>query len=77
MTLDKAQVGYSYILEKIDLKIEIKRHLEAMGMITNTKIEILNRKKNGSLIFKVRGTRLAIGKNISKNIYLKETTTNE
>ena len=77
MTLDKAQVGYSYTLDKMELKLEIKRHLEAMGMITNTKIEILNRKKNGSLIFKVRGTRLAIGKNISKNIYLKETTTNE
>ena len=60
MTLDKAQVGYSYILEKIDLKIEI-----------------LNRKKNGSLIFKVRGTRLAIGKNISKNIYLKENISHE
>ena len=77
MTLDKAQVGSSYILDKIDVKIEIKRHLEAMGMITDTNIEILNKKKNGSLIFKVRGTRLAIGKNISKNIYLKETTSHE
>ena len=48
-----------------------------MGMITDTNIEILNKKKNGSLIFKVRGTRLAIGKNISKNIYLKETTSHE
>ena len=77
MKLDKAQVGYTYILEKIDLKIEIKRHLEAMGMITDTNIEILNKKKNGSLIFKVRGTRLAIGKNISKKIYIKETTSHE
>lgn len=77
MTLDKAQIGSSYILDKIDLKIEIKRHLEAMGMIADTKIEILKKKKNGSLIFKVRGTRLAIGKNISKNIYLKENISHE
>lgn len=77
MTLDKAQVGHSYTIDKIDLRIDIKRHLEAMGMITDTTIDILNRKKNGSLIFKVRGTRLAIGEKISQNIYLKENTPNE
>ena len=77
MTLDKAQVGHSYTIDKIDLRIDIKRHLEAMGMITDTTIDILNRKKNGSLIFKVRGTRLAIGEKISQNIYLKENPPNE
>ena len=77
MTLNNAKVGTSYTVENIDLKIDIKRHLEAIGMILNTTIEVLNKKRNGSVIFKVRGTRLAVGKNISQNITIKEIISNE
>lgn len=77
MTLNNAKVGTSYTVENMDLKIDIKRHLEAIGMILNTTIEVLNKKRNGSVIFKVRGTRLAVGKNISQNITIKEIISNE
>ena len=77
MTLKNAKVGTSYTVENMDLKIDIKRHLEAIGMILNTTIEVLNKKRNGSVIFKVRGTRLAVGKNISQNITIKEIISNE
>ena len=77
MTLNNAKVGTSYTVENIDLKINIKRHLEAIGMILNTTIEVLNKKRNGAVIFKVRGTRLAVGKNISQNITIKEIISNE
>lgn len=77
MTLNNAKVGTSYTVENIDLKIDIKRHLEAIGMILNTTIEVLNKKRNGAVIFKVRGTRLAVGKNISQNITIKEIISNE
>lgn len=77
MTLNNAKVGTSYTVENMDLKIDIKRHLEAIGMILNTTIEVLNKKRNGSIIFKVRGTRLAVGKNISQNITIKEIISNE
>ena len=77
MTLNNAKVGTSYTVENMDLKIDIKRHLEAIGMILNTTIEVLNKKRNGAVIFKVRGTRLAVGKNISQNITIKEIISNE
>lgn len=77
MTLNNAKVGSSYTVEDMDLKIDIKRHLEAIGMILNTTIEVLNKKRNGSVIFKVRGTRLAVGKNIAQNITIKEIISNE
>ena len=77
MTLNNAKVGTSYTVENMDLKIDIKRHLEAIGMILNTTIEVLNKKRNGSVIFKVRGTGLAVGKNISQNITIKEIISNE
>ena len=77
MTLKNAKVGTSYTVENMDLKIDIKRHLEAIGMILNTTIEVLNKKRNGAVIFKVRGTRLAVGKNISQNITIKEIISNE
>ncbi|SJW36781.1 FeoA family protein [Clostridioides difficile] len=37
-------------------------------MIEGTEIAVLNTKDHGTLIIKVRGTRFAIGKNISKRI---------
>lgn len=77
MTLSNSNVGTLYTVEDMNLRNDIKRHLEAMGMILHTTIEVLNKKKNGSIIFKVRGTRLAIGKNIAQNITVKEKTTNE
>ena len=49
MTLNNAKVGTSYTVENMDLKIDIKRHLEAIGMILNTTIEVLNKKRNGSV----------------------------
>ncbi len=40
-------------------------------MLAGTKVEILNNKSGGTLIIKVRGTRFAIGKGISKNIEVR------
>ena len=39
-----------------------------LGLTKGTNIEVLNNKKSGSLIFKVRGTRFAIGKKIANGI---------
>ena len=43
-----------------------------MGVNEQTPITILNKKGSGSLIIKVRGTRLALGKKISDGIMVKE-----
>lgn len=72
MTLDLATIGKKY--EVTDLKIEgvTGRRLEALGLTQGTKIEMMNLKSNGAVIFKVRGTRLAVGKQIAHAIVVKE-----
>lgn len=72
MTLLKGTVGNTYTVKEIELEQTTKRRLEALGLTDGTKVTILNKKENGSIIFKVRGTRLAIGRQIADSIALKE-----
>ena len=72
MYLKDAQVGHSYVVEKIVLPVQLERRLEALGMTRQTPVSILNRKGKGILIIKLRGTRFALGYNITQNIEVKE-----
>ncbi len=71
MTLNNGEKDATYIVEKLYLPLHIEKRLEALGMLAGTKVEILNNKSGGTLIIKVRGTRFAIGKGISKNIEVR------
>ena len=77
MLLKDAQVGRTYIVEAIHLPFQMERRLEALGMTRQTSISVLNRKGKGSLIVKLRGTRFALGYNITKNITVEEGDTHE
>lgn len=72
MTLLKGTIGNTYTVKELSLEKTTKRRLEALGLTDGTKVTILNKKENGSIIFKVRGTRLAIGRQIADSIVLKE-----
>ena len=72
MYLCKAEKGRAYLVKKIDLPFETERRLEALGMTDNASVSVLNRKGKGILIIKLRGTRFALGYNITKNIQIEE-----
>ena len=72
MTLFDACEKEDYIIEGIFVEEEITRRLEALGFNEGTQINILTRKKNGAMIIKIRGTRKALGKNISTYIEVRE-----
>ncbi len=72
MTLYEAQKGNSYCIKGLYVEPAITRRLEALGLNDGTIINVLNRKKHGALIVRVRGTRLALGKHISSNIEISE-----
>lgn len=74
MLLVNGKKGSSYYVERINLKEDISRRLQALGVTKGTKIEVLNSKKSGSVIFSVRGSRLAIGKEIASGLEVKEAT---
>ncbi|HHT96853.1 MAG TPA: ferrous iron transport protein A [Clostridiales bacterium] len=71
MTLDTANKGMIYRVEIVDIDIAIKRRLEALGLTNGTKVKVLNRNSSGSVIFMVRGSRLAIGKHIAESIKIQ------
>lgn len=68
MRLCDADLEKNYIVKNIDLPKEAKRRLEILGMTENTKILVINKKKSGGMIIKIRGTRFAIGKGFAEKI---------
>lgn len=73
MTLEEGVIGRAYQIEGMDLPLGIHMRLRSLGMTTGTEIRVLNRKKKGAIIFKVRGTRLAVGRDIAAHIITRET----
>lgn len=70
MILSNGTIGNIYVVKDIQLESSIMRRLQMLGLTQGTSVEILNKKRNGAVIFKVRGTRFAIGKNVSEGIVI-------
>ena len=68
MKLNEGIIGCTYRVESVAVNETITRRLEALGVNNMTPVTLLNKKGSGSVIFKVRGTRLAVGKRISDGI---------
>ena len=72
MKLNEGIIGRTYRVESVAVNETITRRLEALGVNNITPVTLLNKKGSGSVIFKVRGTRLAVGKRISDGIEISE-----
>ena len=71
MVLSEGKVGETYSVQAIHLPFQMERRLQALGMTCQTKLPVVNRKGKGILIVKIRGTRFALGYNITKNIEVR------
>lgn len=71
MTLTSAEIGYTYIVESMDLDLVTKRRLGALGITRGTSVKMLNRNNGGAVIFMVRGSRLAVGRKIAEAIEIR------
>ena len=72
MRSNEGIMGHTYRVERVSVNETITRRLEALGVNNMTPVTLLNKKGSGSVIFKVRGTRLAVGKRISDGIEVSE-----
>lgn len=72
MSLFEGEKNKSYEIKGLYVEESITRRLQALGLNDGTIITVLNRKKNGALIIRVRGTRLAVGRHISSGIEVME-----
>lgn len=71
MLLKDIQSGQTCVVEEMHLPFETERRLEALGMTSGTPVSVLNRKGKGILIIKLRGSRFALGYNITTNIKVR------
>lgn len=71
MTLKDAKIGNKVVIVNINLEHSVKRRFEVLGMTVGTTVSIINRKKSGTMIINIRGTRFAVGKDFAKGIDCK------
>lgn len=71
MKLYEAEIGNSYVVRDVLLEERLTRRLEALGVNERTRITLLNKKRSGTVIVKIRGTRLALGEKIAAGIEVK------
>lgn len=72
MTLREGKIGEQYTIREIQIEDKVKRRLQMLGLTKGTGISVLNNKKSGSVIMKVRGTRFAVGRRIAEGILVGE-----
>ena len=72
MKLYEGKIGTTYLVESVHVEDAINRRLEALGVNENTPLLVMYKKNSGTMIIKVRGTRLALGRRITGGIEVKE-----
>lgn len=77
MTLEDGKIGEEYLVKEMDLPLAVHMRLRSLGMTEGTCIRVLNRKRKGAIIFKVRGTRLAVGRKIASCITTEKKDTKD
>ncbi|SCJ91861.1 FeoA domain-containing protein [Neobittarella massiliensis] len=72
MTLDEGIIGRPYTVERADLPTGIDKRMEALGMTRGTLVTLLRKKRSGTAVMELRGTRFAVGRDITTKITVKE-----
>lgn len=68
MKLQEGRIGETYRVKSVLTEDKLTRRLEALGVNEDTLVTIMNKKGSGTVIIKVRGTRLALGQKIADGI---------
>ena len=68
MTLNQSKIGEIVNVSKLHLDAALEQRLSILGLIEHTPLKVITKKGDGIMVIMVRGTRLAIGADISKGI---------
>ena len=77
MKLHEGEIGKTYIVYSVMVDDTITRRLEALGVNEMTPVTLMNKKGSGTVIIKVRGTRLALGRRISEGTEIRQAADHE
>lgn len=72
MRLYEGMVGKTYVIEDVGVDCTLMSRLKALGVWKQSKVTLLNKKMSGTVIIRVRGTRLAMGERITGAITVRE-----
>lgn len=72
MTLQEGTPGAQYVVTGIDLPLELERRLEALGLLEGSRVLVMDKKRRGAVIVKVRGTSFALGDGIVRHVTVRE-----
>ena len=68
MKLHDMKIGQSATVSGTLLRQDTTRRLEMLGLTGGTQIKLLNKKRSGAVIVKLRGTRYAFGREIAEMV---------
>lgn len=68
MKLHDMKIGQSATVSGTLLRQDTTRRLEMLGLTGGTQIKLLNKKRSGAVIVKLRGTRYAFGREIAEKV---------
>ena len=77
MKLNETPIEKDFRVANVRESEKILRRLEALGILEGTRVRVLNRKRNGATIIKVRDSRWALGNDIAQGIEVEELTDEE
>lgn len=72
MLLSQSKVGTRYRVVSLSMAEDSKRRFEILGLIPGSTVTVINYKRNGARIIRLRGTRYAIGPAFSRSVELEE-----
>lgn len=72
MALTVCEIGKDYLIDDININSLIKKRLQALGLIKGTPVKIISNQIKGSIVVKVRGSRLVLGNDIADSICVNE-----
>lgn len=68
MSLDQFNIGDVVRIDTIGVDDAAQHRLRALGMIPGTKVRILHKKRSGTVVIDLRGTRFALGAEMTEKI---------
>lgn len=73
MTLYEGLSGHKYIVITIDLDAKTKKRLQDMGITQGVPIKIMSKLGDHAFILRIRGSRVALGKEIINKINVENS----
>lgn len=68
MKLSEIQIKQPVRVRALHLPEQEQRRLQSLGMLPGTPLEVLHRKKSGTMVILLRGNRFALGAKMSEGI---------